>query len=193
MSKPRSQSREKILQAAQALLCRQGYQGTGMAQILAESGAPRGSIYFLFPGGKEQIAIEAIEASAADFETMITAARQTAKTPEAWIAAMAQELSDRFHASGFREGSPVATVSLDSVPGSEPLTKACRAAYQRWSAALTAGLVEYGAGQQAAEQLSFLMLTQLEGAMLLCRVYQSEEPLRRAERHVVELVRAGVG
>ena len=53
-------SRDRLLDAAVDLLQRQGYHGTGLNELLERSGAPRGSLYHYFPGGKEQIGAEAI-------------------------------------------------------------------------------------------------------------------------------------
>ena len=50
------ETRERMVEAAARLLARQGYHATGVAQVLAEAGAPRGSLYFHFPAGKEQMA-----------------------------------------------------------------------------------------------------------------------------------------
>ncbi|MDZ4777160.1 MAG: helix-turn-helix domain-containing protein [Alphaproteobacteria bacterium] len=49
-----------MIEAATTLFRRRGYEGVGVAELLSHSGAPRGSLYFHFPGGKEQIAIEAV-------------------------------------------------------------------------------------------------------------------------------------
>src|SRR3954453_12156456 len=53
-------SRERLLDSAVDLLQRQGYHGTGLNELLERSGAPRGSLYHYFPGGKEQMGAEAI-------------------------------------------------------------------------------------------------------------------------------------
>lgn len=57
-------SREKILEAATELFHLKGYHATGLSQIIQESGAPKGSLYYHFPNGKEQLAVEAINLSA---------------------------------------------------------------------------------------------------------------------------------
>ena len=73
----KNQSREKILQAATRLFHLNGYHATGLNQILQESGAPKGSLYYHFPNGKEQLAAEAIQLSgqiiAADIRTRLNA------------------------------------------------------------------------------------------------------------------------
>jgi TetR/AcrR family transcriptional repressor of lmrAB and yxaGH operons len=59
MSRP-SKHRAAIIAAASRLFRRQGYAGTGVNDIVALSGAPKGSLYHYFPKGKEQIAEEAV-------------------------------------------------------------------------------------------------------------------------------------
>ncbi|WP_256860452.1 TetR/AcrR family transcriptional regulator [Bacillus sonorensis] len=67
-----TKSRDKILRTASRLFRKQGYHATGLAQITAESGAPRGSIYYYFPGGKEKLAAEAIKLTGERIKTYIS-------------------------------------------------------------------------------------------------------------------------
>ena len=60
MSQTKQQTKQRILQTAMRLFHTQGYHATGVSQILKESVSPKGSLYYHFPGGKEQLAIEAI-------------------------------------------------------------------------------------------------------------------------------------
>ncbi|WP_344682582.1 TetR/AcrR family transcriptional regulator [Saccharopolyspora taberi] len=188
MPRTRSDSRSKIVRGAQDLLRRQGYRGTRLAQIIEESGGPRGSTYFLFPGGKEQIATEAIDASGAEFDALIRTAHQATGTAREWINAMADHFAASLRDSGFTQGCPVSTVTLDSAPGSPGLTAACRGAYDRWLSALTDGLVGHGVTESAAPDLATVMLSSFEGAMLLCRAHQSTEPLRQVQQHILRTV-----
>ncbi|MGQ0837205.1 TetR/AcrR family transcriptional regulator [Actinokineospora sp.] len=189
MPRPRSQSRRQILDSARVLLCRQGYQGTGLAQIVERSGAPRGSLYFLFPGGKEQVAVEAVTESAAEFDGLITAAFAATDSPGEWVQAVARQLATSLESSDYREGCPITTITLDSVPDSAPLTAACRATYDTWLASITRGLTAYGVPGDDAAGLAMFILSSVEGAMALCRAYQSTVPLAEAERHVLILLR----
>lgn len=54
-------ARQDAIDTAVRLFRTQGYSATGLNQLLAESGAPKGSFYFHFPGGKEQLALEALQ------------------------------------------------------------------------------------------------------------------------------------
>ncbi len=188
MPRPRSESRRQIVDAARTLLHRQGYQGTGLAQIIVTSGAPRGSVYFLFPGGKEEIAVAAITASTREFEQLIGTAFEHTDSAAECIRWLGRHFATRLEDTGFREGCPVATVALDSAPASAPLTSACRAAYEAWSTALASGLTGYGIPAADARNLATFVLTSLEGAMVLCRAYQSTGPLDNAERQVLAVL-----
>src|SRR5262245_17893436 len=54
-------SRERMVRSAAYLFRERGYSGTGFRDVIAHSGAPRGSIYHHFPGGKVQLAEEAVK------------------------------------------------------------------------------------------------------------------------------------
>jgi len=189
MPRPRSDSRERLIDAASVLLRRQGYQATGMAQIVETSGAPRGSLYFLFPGGKEELAIAAIRASAAEFAEHIAAAA-AAPDVRSFCATLAEHLAADLTASDYAEGCPVSTVTLDSTPGSPALTAACGQAYDSWQRAIAGALTSYGVSQRRAARLAVVMLAAVEGALLLCRAKRSLRPLEAVHKEIVALVEA---
>jgi len=175
MPRPRSDTRARIIHSARTLLRRQGYHGTGLAQIIERSGAPRGSVYFLFPGGKEEIAVAAIAGWAEELDALLAKTRAAAPDARCWIATLAAHFSADLRSSDFTEGLPVTTVTLDSVPASPALTTACRSAYERWLQTMTDGLRAYDVPD--ARPVATLLLGALEGAAVLCRAYQSTAPL----------------
>ncbi|WP_168200748.1 TetR/AcrR family transcriptional regulator [Allokutzneria sp. NRRL B-24872] len=188
MPRPKSDSRDKIVDSARKLLRRQGYHATGLAQVIEDSGAPRGSLYFLFPGGKEELAVAGVRECIGEWVELIGQARAVSATPEDWISLMCKGFAEQLRDSDFTEGCPITTVVLDSVPTSEPLTEACRDAYSAWLGALAEGLVSYGIAQERADELAMLMLVSLEGAMVLCRAFQSTEPMERVIPQVLALI-----
>ena len=58
-----SDTRRKMIEGAVTLLAMRGLEGTAFSDVLERSGAPRGSIYHHFPGGKAQLGVEAVESS----------------------------------------------------------------------------------------------------------------------------------
>jgi TetR/AcrR family transcriptional repressor of lmrAB and yxaGH operons len=187
MSRQRSDSRDKIIEGARTLLRRHGYQGTGLAQIIEFSGAPRGSVYFLFPGGKEEIAVAAVRVSRTSIPELIEQAR-IGVTVEEWLESLVGYFADQLTESEFTEGCPIATIVLDAVPWSKALTDACREVYDAWIAAILEGLVGYGAPRPVAPSLAVTLMSCLEGALVLCRARQSIEPLQQITPHLIALV-----
>ncbi len=190
MPRPASDSRERLVDAAGVLLRQRGYQATGMADIIATSGAPRGSVYYLFPGGKEEIAVAAIRRSSAEFAGRIAEAR-TAPDVRSFCLGLADHLGRELTDSDFVMGCPVSTVTLDATPGSAALAEACADAYQSWLRVLESALTGYGVRRDRVPRLALLMLTAVEGALLLCRAQRSTSALREVAEELVALVSAG--
>jgi len=192
MPRPRSDTRARIIHSARTLLRRQGYHGTGLTQVIEHSGAPRGSVYFLFPGGKEQIAVAAVDDWAEELDALLHKTRDMSPSARAWITTLAGHFSADLRSSDFTEGLPVTTVTLDSVPASPALTVACRSAYERWLTTLASGLQTYAVPAAQARTLATLLLAALEGAAVLCRAYRSTEPLDSVFARLLELLPAPV-
>src|SRR5262245_19162513 len=52
--------RDRLLQATETMLREAGMAGTGIKEVVKRSGAPIGSLYHYFPGGKMQLVTEAL-------------------------------------------------------------------------------------------------------------------------------------
>lgn len=187
MPRPRSDSRAKIVDGARTLLRRQGYHGTGLAEIIEVSGAPRGSVYFLFPGGKEEIAAAAVRASATSIPELVEQTRAGA-TAGQWVHAVLGHFAEQLRTSGFTEGCPITTTVLDATPASPLLTEACRETYDAWQDAIVTALLGYGTPADAAPGLALTLLSCLEGALVLCRARQSTTPLDDIAPHLIALI-----
>ena len=180
MAKP-SDSKEKTLAAAARLFCRQGYHGTALQDILAASGAPRGSLYFHFPRGKEEIAEGAIALGDKAVRAFIAQAAGGSRSAESFVVNLAKGMAANLEASDFREGCPLATTALEIATDSESVGKAAREAFTAWEREIAQALVRFGSGEKQAAAVATAILSQLEGALLLARTYRSLEPMRRAE------------
>jgi TetR/AcrR family transcriptional regulator, lmrAB and yxaGH operons repressor len=180
-------TRKKLVDATAALLRRQGYHATGLSDIVAESGAPRGSLYFYFPGGKDELARAALAASGQEWSARIEAAVADATDVDAAIAAVIELLCADLEASGWDNGCPVAAVALESI--SEPVREAVVDHYARWLDAVTERMIGLGVPQPAARPLATLALSAIEGALLLARVMRSREPLETVGAALRQMVR----
>jgi TetR/AcrR family transcriptional repressor of lmrAB and yxaGH operons len=180
-------SKEKTLSAAVKLFSQRGYHGTGLQDILEAGGAPRGSLYFHFPKGKEQIGEAAVQLGTEGVREFITDAAQTSGNVQAFLVKLARGMAANLERSGYREGCPVATTALETAAQSDVLGRAARTAFQTWEQEIKRALISFGMKANKADRTATAVLSQLEGALLLARTYRSLEPMQRAEKALLML------
>ena len=182
-------SKGRTLSAAVDLFRRQGYFGTALQDILAAAGSPRGSLYFHFPGGKEQIGEAALKLAGDANAGAIEQAAATAESAEVFVLRLIRGMAAHLEKSGFRDGCPIATTALETATQSEVLRGTARDAFQAWENEIQRALERFGITAEDAKPIATCVLSQLEGALLLARTYRSLEPMRRAERALTLLLR----
>src|ERR1700745_1265243 len=126
----KTDSKERMVAAARRLFREHGYLGTALSDVVTESAAPRGSIYFHFPGGKEELATEVTLLHVADRMADINRAAATTDTAAELIAAFIGRERDILVSSNYREGCAVAPIVIESTPASDVLSDVARRAFQ---------------------------------------------------------------
>jgi TetR/AcrR family transcriptional repressor of lmrAB and yxaGH operons len=182
-------SKGKTLAAAAKLFRQQGYHGTALHDILAAGGSPRGSLYFHFPGGKEQIGEAALTLAGEALRQGIARAAEASESAEIFLVRIVRAMTADLEHSDYREGCPIATTALETSAQSEVLGAATRTAFQKWESEIKRGLERFGMTADEADPLATIVLSQLEGALLLARTYRSPAPLHRAEQALKLLLR----
>jgi TetR/AcrR family transcriptional repressor of lmrAB and yxaGH operons len=181
-------SKAKTVIAAVKLFGQRGYHGTALNDILDAAGSPRGSLYFHFPNGKEEIGEAASGLAGEAVRRVIATAAETSNNVEDFLTQIVQTMASNLERSGYTEGCPIATTALETAAQSEILGAAARNAFQSWEHELTRGFEHFG--RKDAALLATTVLSQLEGALLLARTYRSLEPMHRAQEAVKLLVNA---
>jgi TetR/AcrR family transcriptional repressor of lmrAB and yxaGH operons len=181
-------ARERVLQAAAGLFQQQGYSATGLTQVLTESSAPKGSLYFHFPGGKEQLAAESVALSGNALGERMAAVVAAADGPKSAIAGLGEIFVQGLRESDFHSGCPVATVALEAAAGSELIRAACDGTYTTWLDGLAVALRRWGVGEDTAGPLATLVLSSLQGAILLAKVRRDVGPIHSVADQVGDLI-----
>src|SRR5215813_14477963 len=135
-------TRTRMIETTARLLQHRGYHGTSLSDILERSGAPRGSLYFHFPGGKDQLAIEATRAAVDEATEALRASLAEAKTPGQGVRAYAEAAARLIRETDYTLGCPVAPVILDAAGGVDELGALCKEAFESWTAMLRAAFVQ---------------------------------------------------
>lgn len=165
-----------------------GYSGTGLSAVIEHAGAPKGSVYFHFPDGKEGLGVAAIELARQQFETLIAEAAVAAGSPAGAVRAAIEALTAIVSESDFRLGCPVSVVTLEMGADSERLREACATAFESWIAPTAAFLEASGLDADEARSLATVVVSTIEGAVIVSRALRSTQPLTSAADVVAELV-----
>jgi TetR/AcrR family transcriptional regulator, lmrAB and yxaGH operons repressor len=182
-------SKAKTLSAAAKLFRQQGYHGTALHDILAAGGSPRGSLYFHFPRGKEEIGEAALTLAGEAVREAIAQAAASSESAEVFLTRIARGMASDLAKSGYKEGCPIATTALETSAQSDVLGAATRTAFQTWETEIKRGLQRFGLASSDADLIATTALSQLEGALLLARTYRSLTPMHRAEQALKLLLR----
>ncbi|MEV7129906.1 TetR/AcrR family transcriptional regulator [Streptomyces sp. NPDC093260] len=186
--------RERMVFSAAQLIRRDGVGATGMRDVAAHAGAPRGSLQHYFPGGKEQLVNEAV-AWAGRY-----AARRVARfvaalpepTPSGLFAAMVRQWTDEYDTAGAVGGCPVAAATVDLASCGPSTREAAAAAFAAWRTPVAGALTGMGVPAERAEPLATLMISSLEGAILMARAEGGVRPLATVARELAPLLDTAV-
>src|SRR5260221_2590591 len=160
----RTDSRSRMIHAASELFRQRGYHATTFSDVVRESGAPRGSTYFHFPGGKQELAREAIARAGDEVEELVDEAARHADDPGSLVRALAQILAGRFESSGYQSGCAIATMVLEIAPGDEDFSADFDRVFARWRAALVTHFVPLAVTPDPAQVLAGLTTSTLNGS-----------------------------
>ena len=171
-------TRQLIIEKTSELLDRQGYAATGLNQIVAASETPRGSLYYYFPAGKEELAAEAIGYKArqlSEHERRSLTANDDAVEA---IYRFVLSLADQAESQRCTAGAPIAAVALETSTTHERLQQACQAAYKLLQEPFEEKLLVGGFAPARAHALAVTISATLEGGFVLSRTEHTSQPLR---------------
>jgi AcrR family transcriptional regulator len=185
-------TRDRILDATVQLLRRQGYTATGIKQIVLEADAPLGSMYHYFPGGKEQIAAEALARSGERMRQTMERAGDAPDLP-ATINAYFTHNAERLRDSDYERGCPIATVALETSSDIERIRKVCEDVFHSWQVTLAKVFVDAGITEADAAPLATFVLSSYEGALTMSRALRDIQPMITSGAAVASVLHAHLG
>ena len=183
--------RERMVISAALLIRERGAQPTAIADVLEHSGAPRGSAYHYFPGGRTQLLCEAIDYSGEYVAAKITKAESGLDALDDLVAYYRKQLLR----SEYRAGCPVVAVTVeagDPAKGDQatPVIDRAAAAFARWTDLIAQRLVADGVSAARAEELAMLTTTAIEGAIIVARASRDLKPLESVHGQLRDLLQA---
>jgi TetR/AcrR family transcriptional repressor of lmrAB and yxaGH operons len=174
-------TRERLLDATVALMRAKGAAASGTKEILDLAGAPRGSFYFHFSEGKDQLVLEALERAAA---ATLTSIEESLADDDGELTAQVRAIFDAIEfdlvTHDYTPGCAVAVTTMESASASEKFQQAVSDAFGTWTSALVDRLTRRGLPADQAAALADAIVASMEGATVLARAHRSPIPLRHA-------------
>jgi AcrR family transcriptional regulator len=186
--------RERMVFSAAQLIRRDGVAATGMREVAVHAGAPRGSLQHYFPGGKEQLVNEAVAWSGryAGKRVARFLAALEEPTPSGLFAEMVRHWTDEYEVTDFAGGCPVAAATVDWAESTESTRQAAAAAFATWTGPVARALTGMGVPEERAGDLATLMISTLEGAIVIARAERDVRALTTVARELGPLLDAAV-
>ncbi|TMK72115.1 MAG: TetR/AcrR family transcriptional regulator [Actinobacteria bacterium] len=167
-----------MIQSALILMGERGIEATSFSQVIEHSGAPRGSIYHHFPGGKSQLVEEATRYAGDTVAKLLGQAVEEAEDPVAAIDTIVNFWRTVMYNSDFAAGCPVIAATLEG-DHSPAARAAAKDVFQRWEELYAEMLQRAGIPEERARSLGSIAISAVEGAVILSRAERSNGPLER--------------
>ena len=182
-------SRQQIVAGAADMIRRRGLSATSIREVAKHAGTPLGSTYHYFPGGKDQLAAEAVRWAADTVQKVLAAKLRKGPVDglKAFFALWRQIVTE----TEFQAGCPVLAVAIEQTATPDALTAAAQA-FRTWSDQLATSLEDHGVAQRRARSLAQLTVAAAEGAVAMCRVQRSIEPLDDVATELTLLLEAAI-
>ena len=182
-------ARERMVVSAALLIRERGAHPTAIADVLAHSGAPRGSAYHYFPGGRTQLLCEAVDYAG---EFMAAHLGRASSGLDA-IDGLFEYYRDELQRSDFRAGCPVVAVAVEAGDPDKPEQSAAvrdraAAVFARWRQIIAELLTADGVSAARARELAVLVLSSFEGALVIARAGRDLEPVEAVHAQLRSLI-----
>ncbi|MFI9402578.1 TetR/AcrR family transcriptional regulator [Nocardia sp. NPDC052316] len=182
-------ARRRMIEGAVESLRVHGASATSVDRVLSSTGAPRGSVYHHFPGGRTELVNEAVVVAGnfmSEFIERLTRENDSLTALDQFGAMWRRTLVD----SEFRSGCPVFAVAVETNDDAPEFARAAADTFARWQASLADVLVREGVSEARARRLATLTVAAFEGAIALCRAQRDITPLDNVIAELRELLPA---
>lgn len=183
-------TRLRFLTATNELFRRQGYNGTSLKQVTDAAGAPTGSLYHHFPGGKQELAVVVLWTSGSAYRELLEAIWDAAEDPVSAVGDFFDGAARLLEETDFIDPCPIGTVAREVASTNDTLRQAASDVFASWVAAAASRLEDAGLPGAASHDLGVTLVGAVEGGFVLARAAKDADILRTAGQHMQLLVQA---
>lgn len=181
-------TKEKFIETASRLFETKGYNATGLNEILAESGSPKGSLYYHFPKGKEQLALESINSAGEKIKNKIKNALDNIEDPVQAIIYNIENIATIIDNEQKTRDISISLIALETYLTSETLRKACEEIFISLENIYAEKLIKSGINKEKACELGGAIAAMIEGGITLSLTKKNGDSLRLIAKQVPNLI-----
>lgn len=181
-------TKEKFIETASRLFELKGYNATGLNEILAESGAPKGSLYYHFPKGKEQLALEAINSAGEKIKANLQNNLDSIENPVEAIMTNLEHLADVIDNEQKTKDMSISLLALETYLTSEVLRKACEDIFDSLENIYVEKLIKSGMDRDKAHELGAAIGAMTEGGITISLTKKTGNPLRLIAKQIPKII-----
>ena len=160
-------TRDRFVETASKLFESKGYHATGINEILKESRAPKGSLYYYFPNGKEELAVEAVNLSSENIQSYIKKALVQIADPIEAIQVHIETIAAFIAKQEKAQDVSISLLALETSSSSELLRKSCEMAFMSFENIFAEKLIQGGFEEEKAHELSMVIQAMIDGAITI--------------------------
>lgn len=184
-------ARERMVQAAIELFGERGYSNVSLLNLIERAQAPRGSIYYYFPGGKEELGIEVSERLRRRVQCQVEELAANADSAEAFLYAFVDLTRSLLLATDYGQGCTMAGILANvGADASEPLRVSVGDTIAGWIESVTDGLITHGVKPTKAKEVATNVIAAVEGAIIVSRATRTITPFAHVKVMLASLLSA---
>lgn len=177
-------TKEKIIQSACRLFETKGYHASGLNEILKESEAPKGSLYYHFPKGKEELAVEAVMLAGANIQKKIFEILETSENPVDALSKNIENIASIIDLEQRPSDISISLIALETYSESEAIRITCEGIFQNLENIYAAHLIRYGIEEKKAHETGQVISMMVEGGITLSLIKKNGDPLRLVAKQI---------
>lgn len=181
--------RELIMNEAFKLFFEKGYYGLGLQELLKRCGVPKGSFYYYFPDGKNQLLCEVVERTYQYMEGVIKNRLLVKDNAVDSFVNMVDHHISTIEGRKYTASLMMTMVAIESLHLNEKAHETCRKVYEQWQNLYFEKLLEYGYDEKLAKQKAQALFALIHGSMISSFIKQSNADLVLIREEIKNILR----
>ena len=191
-----STSKDKIIESAQDLFHSYGYHNTSIDDILKSTGVTKSNFYYHFKS-KEELGLLILERRIKEYEIryLSDTLGNTSISPERRLKNYYKNVTSFHKDLNCQRGCPFGNLALEMSDTNENFRQRLSDFFNHWQKIIE-GCIKEGIkkkefrGDLSAKSISQLILSHLEGAVLMVKTHRSIHPLSTGSKTIIKLIKA---